>query len=59
MPYFELHPLDLPLGEISLAVEAATVNNAVFGILTAAVLAGLIPVLSITRQPIIQAIWGN
>ncbi len=59
LPYFELHPLDLPLGEISLAVEAATVNNAVFGILTAAVLAGLIPVLSITRQPIIQAIWGN
>lgn len=59
LPYFELHPLDLPLGEISLAVEAATVNNAVFGILTAAVLAGFIPVMSITRQPIIQAIWGN
>lgn len=58
-PYFELHPLDLPLGEISLAVETSTVNKAVLGLLTAAVLAGLIPVLHITRQGIIQAIWGN
>jgi putative ABC transport system permease protein len=58
-PYFELHPLDLPLGQVSLAVNAITVNNAVLGILTAAILAGLIPVLSITRQSIIQSIWGN
>jgi len=58
-PYFELHPLDLPLGEVSLAVKALTINNAVLGILTAAILAGLIPVISITRQSIIQAIWGN
>jgi putative ABC transport system permease protein len=58
-PYFELHPLDLPVGQVSLAVKALTINNAVLGILTAAVLAGLIPVMSITRQPIIQAIWGN
>jgi putative ABC transport system permease protein len=58
-PYFELHPLDLPLGEISLAVETLTIHSAVLGILMAAVLAGLIPVINITRQPIIQAIWGN
>ena len=58
-PYFEFHPLGLPLGQVSLAVRALTVNNAVLGILLAAVLAGLIPVMSITRQSIIQAIWGN
>ena len=58
-PYFELHPLDLPLGQVSLAVKALTVNNAVLGLIPAAVLAGLIPVMSITRQSIIQAIWGN
>ena len=28
-PYFALHPLDLPLGEISLEVETSTVNSAV------------------------------
>ncbi len=58
-PYFELHPLDLPLGEVSLSVRVLTISSAVLGILAAAVLAGLIPVISITRQRIIQAIWGN
>jgi len=58
-PYFEFHPLDLPLGQVSLAVKALTISSAVLGILIAAVLAGLIPVISITRQRIIQAIWGN
>ena len=58
-PYFELHPLDLPLGQVSLAVRALTISSAVLGLLIAAVLAGLIPVMSITRQRIIQAIWGN
>jgi putative ABC transport system permease protein len=58
-PYFQLHPLDLPLGEISLVVEPSTINSAVLGLLVAAVLAGLIPVISITRQRIIEAIWGN
>ena len=58
-PYFEIHPLDLPLGEISLAAETATVNSAVLGLLVAAILAGLIPVTHITRQRIIEAIWGN
>lgn len=58
-PYFEFHPLNLPLGQVSLAVGALTISSAVLGLLIAAVLAGLIPVISITRQRIIQAIWGN
>jgi putative ABC transport system permease protein len=58
-PYFELHPLNLPLGQVSLAIKAMTVNNAVLGMLAAAVMAGLIPVLSITRQGIIKSIWGT
>ena len=58
-PYFEFYPLDLPLGQVSLAVRALTISSAVLGLLIAAVLAGLIPVISITRQRIIQAIWGN
>jgi putative ABC transport system permease protein len=58
-PYFELHPLDLPIGQVSLAVTTLTISSAVLGLLTAAVLAGFIPAISITRQRIIQAIWGN
>jgi len=58
-PYFVAHPLDLPLGQVSLAVQPFTVTSAVVGIIFAAVLAGLLPVLNITRQDIIQSIWGN
>jgi len=58
-PYFEAHPLDLPLGQVSLTIDTLTVQYAVWGILAAAVAAGLIPVLNITRQGIIQSIWGN
>jgi putative ABC transport system permease protein len=58
-PYFELHPLDLPIGAVSLSIKSITVSGAVFGLLVAAVLAGVIPVLNITRQRIIQAIWGS
>lgn len=57
--YFYQHPLDLSIGQVSLALESGTVWNAVLGLLAAAVLAGLVPVLNITRQGIIQAIWGN
>jgi putative ABC transport system permease protein len=57
--YFYQHPLDLSIGQVSLALEPGTVQNAVLGLLAAAVLAGLVPVLNITRQGIIQAIWGN
>ncbi len=58
-PYFELHPLELPLGQVSLAIKQITVQYAIIGLIFAAVLAGLIPVMSITRQGIIKAIWGN
>jgi len=58
-PSFDLHPLDLPIGQVSLVIKSTTVQNAVLGLVAAAILAGLIPVLNITRQGIIQAIWGN
>lgn len=57
--YFNQHPLDLSIGQVSLALGPGTVQNAVVGLIGSAVLAGLIPVLNITRQGIIQAIWGN
>ena len=58
-PYFDFHPLDLALGQVTLAVEPLTVQYAVIGLIMAAILAGLIPALTITRQAIIRAIWGN
>ena len=58
-PYFASHPLDLPIGLVSLSVEPETVQNAIWGLILAAVFAGFIPVLSIIRQSIIKVIWGN
>jgi len=58
-PYFIRYPLDLPLGMVSLGVENATIQKAVWGLIGAAVLAGLIPVYTIIKTSIIKAIWGN
>ena len=57
--YFQYHPLDLSIGQVSLTLQYGTVQNAVIGLLAAATLAGLVPVFNITRQGIIHAIWGN
>jgi putative ABC transport system permease protein len=58
-PYFINYPLDLPLGLVSLSIEPLSIQKAVWGLILAAVFAGIIPVLSIIRQSIIKSIWGN
>ena len=58
-PYFAAHPINLPIGSVSLAVNTDTVVKGVMGILAASLLAGIIPVMSITRQNIIRSIWGT
>jgi putative ABC transport system permease protein len=57
--YFSYYPLDLSIGQVSLVLSPSTIVSAVIGLIAAAVFAGLVPVLSITRQGIIRAIWGN
>ena len=58
-PYFDLHPINLPIGQVSLLVKPYTLYLAVFGILLSAVFAGIIPVFTIIRQTIIKSIWGS
>jgi len=58
-PYFVVHPLDLPVGLVSLAVQPAIVRNSILCLVVAAVLAGFVPVLLITRQNVIKTIWGS
>ncbi len=59
MPYFKSYPIDLSIGLVSLVIDPVNVRNSIGGILVAAVLAGIIPVVNIVRQSIIKAIWGN
>ncbi len=56
-PYFASHPLNLPLGPVILIVKAESVRNSIIGLVSAAILAGFIPVMGIIRQSIIDAIW--
>ena len=58
-PYFVKYPIDIPLGLVSLTVESATVRSSILSLLTAAILAGFVPVLIITRQNIIETIRGT
>lgn len=58
-PYFAAHPLDLSIGKVSLATDPATIRISIIGIIVAAIFAGIIPVINITRHSIIKAIWGN
>lgn len=57
--YFSHYPLDLSIGQVSLVLQPSTVLQAVAGLIAAGIFAGLVPVLHITRQGIIHAIWGN
>ena len=59
IPYFNAHPIDLPIGLVSLSVNPATIQSGIIGIVLAAVFAGVIPALSILRHSIIEAIWGD
>jgi putative ABC transport system permease protein len=56
---FDYHPLNLSIGKVGLALHPGIVESAVFGLVAAAVLAGLVPVLNITRQGIVHAIRGD
>jgi putative ABC transport system permease protein len=58
-PFFDAHPITLPIGLVSLSIDPSNIRNGTIGILVAAILAGIIPVLNITRESIIKAIWGN
>ncbi|MEA3254145.1 MAG: FtsX-like permease family protein [Chloroflexota bacterium] len=58
-PYFMLNPLDLPIGLVSLTVEALTLGGSTLGLVIAGILAGLIPAWTIMRESIINLIWGT
>lgn len=58
-PYFDLHPITLPIGQVRLSVNPVTVETGVLGIMLAAIFAGIIPAMTIIRQTIIKSVWGN
>lgn len=57
-PYFAKHPLDLPVGESSLALNTGRIVQNMVSLLIAAFVAGLIPSRQAAKENILKAIWG-
>jgi putative ABC transport system permease protein len=57
-PYFLTHPLNLPIGNTSLALDHLRVAYNAASFLIMGVLAGLIPSWRVARENILKAIWG-
>lgn len=58
-PYFINHPLDLPVGESSLALDTTRIIQNITSLLVAALVAGLIPSRQAVKENILKAIWGT
>lgn len=58
-PYFMEHPLNLPIGETSLALDTARTIQSVASLIFASFIAGLIPSRQAARENILSAIWGT
>lgn len=57
-PYFDIHPLRLPIGDSSLSLNAARITYGIIGLLVAALVAGFIPSRRAAKENILRAIWG-
>lgn len=57
-PYFANHPLNLPVGESSLALDTGRIIQNIASLLVAAFVAGLIPSRQAAKENILKAIWG-
>ncbi len=57
-PYFTGHPLDLPIGKTSLALDSTRLLYSITGLLGAALIAGFIPSWRGAKENILKAIWG-
>jgi putative ABC transport system permease protein len=59
VPYFNIHPFSLPIGDASLIVNPADFTIRAEAIMWVAIAAGLIPAILITRSKILEAIRGK
>lgn len=57
-PYFIAHPLDFPMGKVSLLIVRSEFMTSVVSMLVVSIIAGFIPSWQVTKENIIKAIWG-
>jgi len=58
VPYFNLYPLDMGFGNVSLSINFGVFVFNSFLIIVTSILSGFLPVWKIARQDITKSIWG-
>lgn len=58
-PWFIAHPLDFPMGPVSLLILPQNVFINAISLIIAALAAGLIPSVMAVRETIIESMWGD
>ena len=58
-PWFIAHPLDFPMGSVSLLILPESVFINATSLIIAALAAGLIPSMMAVRETIIESMWGD
>lgn len=58
VPFFTNHPFAMPIGPVGLALVRTDVTVSILSMIAVSAIAGFIPSWSVTRQNIINAIWG-
>ncbi len=57
-PYLNVHPIQLPFGGTSLVLTQFQISYSVLALMIAGFLGGLVPSRIVTKESILQAIWG-
>jgi putative ABC transport system permease protein len=57
-PYFIAHPLNFPMGKVSLMIIRSEFLTSIISMLAVSIIAGFIPSWQVSRENIIKAIWG-
>lgn len=59
VPFFQSHPLELPIGEAGLALNSTALLYNALSLLMAGLVAGFIPSQRAANENILKAIWGT
>ena len=57
-PFFIAHPLDFPVGWVSLSVTKTNLAISVISLVIASLIGGFIPAWRGAKESILDAIWG-
>jgi len=58
VPYFKLHPLEFPVGDVHLEIIKAELIFSTLSLLVTGFISGFVPARQVTNKTILESIWG-